>query len=176
MGAPPANQTADAAEIAAQSVLPAGPAAWLEDAGSQPAAQAEEQSREQQQQQQPSSVQQQQPPEEQQPLARAAIPAEPSVEEQQAQQAQRRQLYERGVQRLREGRALAATAGADLGLADAAFWEASEAFELLLAQAPRDLKALGNYGAYVCVCVLCSLHACLLFCCFVLTAWPSYCM
>ncbi|KAI7836874.1 hypothetical protein COHA_009274 [Chlorella ohadii] len=62
------------------------------------------------------------------------------------QQLTAEQLYERGVQRLREGRALAATPGADLGLADAALWEAEEAFEALLAQQPDNIRALGNYG------------------------------
>lgn len=39
-------------------------------------------------------------------------------------------------------------AGADLGLVDAAFWEAEEAFEALLAQQPDNIRALGNYGAW----------------------------
>lgn len=41
-------------------------------------------------------------------------------------------------------------AGGDLGLADAAFWEAAEAFEALLAREPRNVRALGNYGAPAC--------------------------
>ncbi|PRW33600.1 hypothetical protein C2E21_7497 [Chlorella sorokiniana] len=97
-----------------------------------------------QQQQQPYATEQyaaEQPPQQYQQPADQLQPQQPQLQQQTADE-----LYERGVQRLREGRALAATPGADLGLADAAFWEAEEAFEALLAQQPGNIRALGNYG------------------------------
>ncbi len=36
--------------------------------------------------------------------------------------------------------------GADLGLADSAFWEAAAAFQEVLQDAPGDLRATGNLG------------------------------
>ncbi|RMZ52898.1 hypothetical protein APUTEX25_001017, partial [Auxenochlorella protothecoides] len=54
--------------------------------------------------------------------------------------------YDLGLQRLKAGRILASTPGADLGLADSAFWEAAAAFQEVLQDAPGDLRATGNLG------------------------------
>lgn len=90
--------------------------------------------------------------------AESAVPGAPSAEP--AMQAGRgysseplsldglsfEELCERGRQRLKEGRAMAAEPGVDLGLVDSVFWEAEDCLEAALKLQPDDLKALGNLG------------------------------
>ncbi|PSC74895.1 hypothetical protein C2E20_1800 [Micractinium conductrix] len=117
--------------------------AWAQQPEQQQQAWAQQPEQQQQVQQQPQQQPEQQPQPEQQRQAAQPAAQQPASQQQQLPP---EQLYERGVQRLREGRALAAAPGGDLGRADAAFWEAADAWEALLAAQPGNVRALGNYG------------------------------
>ena len=53
---------------------------------------------------------------------------------------------DQGLRLLKAGRAQASSPGADLGVADSAFWEAAECFERALESDPSSVRALGNLG------------------------------